>query len=62
MASMANPEKVSKACKPCWAKVVTIETDQPQAIQGDGELWDPIPVKVSIRPGAKRVLVQLKGL
>jgi diacylglycerol kinase family enzyme len=40
------------------AKEIAIETDPPQAIQGDGEIWDTTPtITIRVIPGAMRVLV-----
>jgi diacylglycerol kinase family enzyme len=39
------------------AKEITISTDQPQPIQGDGEVWGNTPISIKVLPGAMRVLV-----
>ena len=57
LASLADPEAVRDAFKHWRAKEITIATDQPQAIQGDGEIWDPTPITIRVLPGAMRVLV-----
>jgi len=38
-------------------KEITINSDPPQSIQGDGEVWDPTPISIKVLPGAMRVLV-----
>ena len=57
LGNLADPEAVYDSFKHWRAKEVTIETDQPQEIQGDGEIWDPTPITVRVLPGAMRVLV-----
>lgn len=39
------------------AREITIETDQPQPTQGDGEVWGQTPISIRVLPGAMRVLV-----
>lgn len=39
------------------AREVTIETDPPQPVQGDGELWGETPVTITTIPNAVGVLV-----
>jgi diacylglycerol kinase family enzyme len=39
------------------AREITIETDQSQPIQGDGEVWGNTPISIKVLPGAMRVLV-----
>lgn len=39
------------------AKEITIQTDAPQSIQGDGEVWGTTPISIKVIPGAMQVLV-----
>ena len=55
--SIKNKETLSDVYKHWRAKEITIETDQPQPIQGDGEVWGPTPISIKVLPGAMRVLV-----
>ena len=56
-ASIRNKETVADLYHHWRAKEITIETDQPQPIQGDGEVWGPTPISIKVLPGAMRVLV-----
>jgi diacylglycerol kinase (ATP) len=38
------------------AREVTIATDAPQAVIGDGEAWGETPIKMKVLPGAVRVI------
>ena len=39
------------------AREITIQTDQPQPTQGDGEIWGTTPISIKVLPGAMHVLV-----
>lgn len=39
------------------AREITIATDPPQAVIGDGEAWGETPITVKVLPGAARVVV-----
>jgi YegS/Rv2252/BmrU family lipid kinase len=56
-ASIKNKETVSDLYHHWQAKEITIKTDQPQPIQGDGEVWGNTPISIKVLPGAMRVLV-----
>lgn len=38
------------------AKEITIATDSPQPVIGDGEAWGKTPIKIKVLPGALRVI------
>jgi YegS/Rv2252/BmrU family lipid kinase len=56
-ASIRNKETVSDLFHHWRAREITIETDKPQPIQGDGEIWGNTPISIKVLPGAMRVLV-----
>ena len=56
-ASLKKKDTVSDLYHHWQAKEITISTDQPQPIQGDGEVWGNTPISIKIIPGAMRVLV-----
>ena len=39
------------------AKEIIIETEQPQAVQGDGEIREDRPITIKVLPAAMKVLV-----
>ena len=55
--SIKNKETLADVYQHWRAKEIIIETDQPQPIQGDGEVWGPTPISIKVLPGAMRVLV-----
>ena len=57
VAGIKNKEKFEDVYHHWQAKEITIETDQPQPIQGDGEIWGNTPISIKVLPGAMRVLV-----
>ena len=57
IAGMTEHKTLDKAFHHWQAKEITIETDRPQAIQGDGELWGNTPITIKVLPAAMRVLV-----
>ena len=57
VASIKNKETVADLYHHWRAKEITIKTDQPQPIQGDGEVWGNTPISIKVLPGALRVLV-----
>lgn len=56
-AGMTDHKPIAKAFHHWRAKEITIETDQKQAIQGDGEIWEDTPITIGVLPGAMHVLV-----
>ena len=56
-AGLLHKETINDAFHHWRAKEITIETDQPQPIQGDGEIWGTTPISIKVLPGAMRVLV-----
>ncbi len=56
-ASLKNKETVADLYHHWQAKEITIGTDQPQPIQGDGEVWGNTPISIRVLPKAMRVLV-----
>jgi YegS/Rv2252/BmrU family lipid kinase len=54
---LADHETISDAFHHWRAREITIETDAPQSIQGDGEVWGNTPISIKVLPGAMRVLV-----
>jgi YegS/Rv2252/BmrU family lipid kinase len=57
MSSLARPEVARNAFHHWRAREVSIATDQPQVIQGDGEIFDNTPVTIRVLPASMRVLV-----
>ena len=57
LAGMTDHKTLDKAFHHWQAKEITIETDRPQAIQGDGEIWGNTPITIKVLPAAMRVLV-----
>ena len=55
--SIKNKETLADVYKHWQAKEISIETDQPQPIQGDGEIWGTTPISIKVLPGTMRVLV-----
>jgi YegS/Rv2252/BmrU family lipid kinase len=55
--SLTDKEAIDGTFKQWRAKEVTIESDPPQHIQGDGEVWEPTPISIKVLPGAMRVMV-----
>lgn len=39
------------------AREITIQTDSPKSIQGEGEIWGTKPISIKVIPDAMRVLV-----
>lgn len=56
-AGLTDQERISDAFHHWRAREIRIETDQPQPIQGDGEVWGNTPISIRVLPGAMRVLV-----
>ena len=56
-AGVTDQETISGAFYHWRAREITIETDQPQPTQGDGEVWGQTPISIKVLPGAMRVLV-----
>ena len=56
-ASLLHKETINDAFHHWRAKEITIQSDPPQPIQGDGEIWDQTPISIKVLPGAMRVLV-----
>ena len=56
-ASMKKKETVADLYHQWQAREITISTDQPQPIQGDGEVWGNTPISIKVLPKAMRVLV-----
>ena len=56
-ASMTDHKPISKAFHHWRAREITIETDQKQAVQGDGEIWEDTPITIKVLPGAMKVLI-----
>lgn len=55
--SIADSERIG-APLPRWqVRKVTITADPPQAITGDGELWEPTPITCEVIPAAVNILV-----
>ena len=61
-ASIKKKETVSDLYHHWQAKEITISTDQPQPIQGDGEVWGNTPISIKVLPGAMRVRFQNNSL
>lgn len=57
MSSLAEPNIARNAFRHWRAREVSITTDQPQAIQGDGEIFDKTPVTIRVLPASMRVLI-----
>jgi YegS/Rv2252/BmrU family lipid kinase len=56
-ASIKKKETVADLYHHWQAKEIKISTNQPQPIQGDGEVWGNTPISIRVLPEAMRVLV-----
>ena len=56
-ASIANTERVGKPLPHWRVREAVITAYPPQAVTGDGELWEPTPLKASVIPAAVQMLV-----
>ena len=50
-------DAVNEAFQHWRAKEITIQSDPPQPIQGDGEVWGSTPISIKVLPNAMQVLV-----
>lgn len=57
LVSIDDPERTKSAFHHWRAREITIETKQPQAVQGDGEVWGDTPISIQVVPSAMHVLV-----
>ena len=55
--SITNHKKVGQPLPHWQVREVIVEADPPMAVDGDGELWDPTPLKASVIPHAVQILV-----
>jgi YegS/Rv2252/BmrU family lipid kinase len=55
--SVTNVERIGKPLPHWQVREATITADPPQSVTGDGELWEPTPLKVSVIPSAVQILV-----
>jgi diacylglycerol kinase family enzyme len=55
--SVANSERIGKPLPHWQVCEATITADPPQPVTGDGELWEPTPLTVSVIPGGVQILV-----
>lgn len=56
-ASIKKKETVADLYHHWQAREIMISTNQPQPIQGDGEVWGNTPISIRVLPKAMRVLV-----
>lgn len=56
-AELMQKELIFEAFHHWQAREITIQTNPPQSIQGDGEVWGKTPISIKVIPGAMRVLV-----
>jgi YegS/Rv2252/BmrU family lipid kinase len=56
-AGLLHRERINDAFHHWRAREITIETDPPQPIQGDGEIWGTTPISIKVLPGGMQVLV-----
>ena len=55
--SLTDQTPIEGTFKQWKAKEVTVESDPPQSIQGDGKVWGQTPISIKVVPGAMRLLV-----
>jgi YegS/Rv2252/BmrU family lipid kinase len=55
--SVADVKKIGKPLPHWQVREVLVETDPIMAVTGDGEIWDPTPLSVSVVPQAVRIVV-----
>ncbi len=55
--SITKSKHVGKPLPHWQVREVLVEADPPMAVDGDGELWDPTPIKATVIPQAVRILV-----
>jgi len=56
-AGVLQKETINEAFQHWRAKEITIQSDPPQPIQGDGEVWGKTPISMRVLPNAMHVLV-----
>jgi diacylglycerol kinase family enzyme len=54
---VANVERVGKPLPQWKVRSVRVIADPPQAVTGDGELWEPTPIEAHVIPHAVDILV-----
>lgn len=57
VASIADVNRVGNPLPHWQVREVLVEADPPMAVTGDGEIWDPTPLSVSVVPQAVRIVV-----
>jgi YegS/Rv2252/BmrU family lipid kinase len=55
--SVADMNKIGKPLPHWQVREVLVEADPPMAVTGDGEIWDPTPLSVSVVPQAVKIVV-----
>ncbi len=56
-ASVTNTQRVGQQLPQWKVRKVVITADPPQAVTGDGEIWDPTPLTCEVVPAAVKILV-----
>lgn len=59
--SVANLQTLGKRLPHWQVRRVTVTADPPQAVTGDGELWEPTPLQAEVIPGAVKILVPISA-
>ena len=57
VSSVADVKQIGKPLPHWQVREVLVEADPPMAVTGDGEIWDPTPLSVSVVPQAVRIVV-----
>lgn len=55
--SITDKTRIGKPLPHWQVREVLVESDPPMAVDGDGEIWDPTPIKASVIPNAVQILV-----
>ena len=55
--SITKSKRLGKPLPHWQVREVLVEADPPMAVDGDGEIWDPTPIKASVIPQAVQILV-----
>lgn len=55
--SISKKDSIGKPLPQWKVKEAVIEADPPMAVTGDGEIWDPTPLTISVVPQAVQILV-----
>ena len=57
VSSITGTEKLGKPLPHWQARRVTVQANPPQAVTGDGEIWENTPLRIEVIPAAVNILV-----